>query len=134
MIVKFKRQEEEDYSLQLTSLIDVVFLLLIFFMVSTAFVDFSRRIDIALPESTAGAAMEKIKVYEIEITKENELFVNGKPTSIESLLALLERKDKTVIKRSAVIRADRSLDYGFVVKVMGVCKEAGILDIGLAVQ
>lgn len=44
-------KEEEDYSLQLTSLIDVVFLLLIFFMVSTTFVDFTRRLDIQLPES-----------------------------------------------------------------------------------
>ena len=44
-------KEEEDYSLQLTSLIDVVFLLLIFFMVSTTFVDFTRRLDIQLPEA-----------------------------------------------------------------------------------
>ena len=45
----FRREQEENYSLELTPLIDVVFLLLIFFMVSTAFVDFPRRMDISLP-------------------------------------------------------------------------------------
>ncbi|MBI5748357.1 MAG: biopolymer transporter ExbD, partial [Nitrospinae bacterium] len=49
--MQFRKREEEDYSIPLTSLIDVVFLLLIFFMVSTVFIDFSRKIDIELPES-----------------------------------------------------------------------------------
>ncbi len=51
--MKFRKNEEEDFSLQLTPLIDVVFLLLIFFMVSTAFIDFTRRMDIELPEVKA---------------------------------------------------------------------------------
>ena len=132
--MKFKNTEEEDYSLQLTSLIDVVFLLLIFFMVSTAFIDFSRRIDIKLPKVSAGAAMGKIKVFEIEITKNNEIFVNGSPATLDSLPAILGKKDPSIKKRSAVIRADRSIDYGKAVKIMGICNKAGILDIGLAVQ
>jgi biopolymer transport protein ExbD len=132
--LKFKKSEEEDYSLQLTSLIDVVFLLLIFFMVSTAFIDFSRKLEISLPESMAGAAMEKVKVYEIEVSVDEVIYLNGEPATLESLAAQLQAPDETIIKRSAVIRADRELDYGFVVKVMGLCKEAGILDIGIAVQ
>ncbi|MBI4252519.1 MAG: biopolymer transporter ExbD, partial [Candidatus Tectomicrobia bacterium] len=45
------QKHEEDYSLQLISMTDLVFLLLIFFMVTTSFVDFTRRLDIELPES-----------------------------------------------------------------------------------
>ncbi len=132
--MKFNRNPEEDYNLQLTPLIDVVFLLLIFFMVSTAFIDFSRRMDIELPEASAGSAMEKIKVYEIELNTAKEITVNGVPVSLEDLVALLNKKDPSIAKRTAVVRADRGLDYGYVVKVMSACQEAGIADIGLAVQ
>lgn len=132
--MKFNRNPEEDYNLQLTPLIDVVFLLLIFFMVSTAFIDFSRRMDIELPESSAGAAMEKVKVFEIEINTDKEVTVNGVPTTMDELSVLLNKKDPSIVKRSAVVRADRGLDYGYVVKIMTACQEAGIADIGLAVQ
>ena len=47
----FRKEVEENYTLELTPLVDVVFLLLIFFMVSTAFVDFPRQMDISLPSS-----------------------------------------------------------------------------------
>ncbi len=132
--MKFNKKEEEDYSLQLTALIDVVFLLLIFFMVSTAFVDFTRRVDIELPESSAGAAMEKTKIYEIEITESELIFVNGKKISFDSLKELLLKKDRSIKKRSALIRADKDLSYGIAVKVMGLCQSAGITDIGIAVR
>ncbi len=59
--------EEDDYSLQLTPLIDVVFLLLIFFMVSTSFVDFTRRIDIELPEAKSGVEVVEKKPFLVEV-------------------------------------------------------------------
>lgn len=132
--MKFRRSEEEDYSLQLTPLIDVVFLLLIFFMVSTAFIDFTRRMDIELPESESGAAAEATEVYEIEMTLEGEIFLNGEKVVIEALPDLLKEESGKARKRSAVIRADKRLDYGEAVKVMGICQKAGIMDIGVAVQ
>ena len=68
--VRFNTLPEEDYSLSLTALIDVVFLLLIFFMVSTAFIDFTRRMDIRLPEAEAGATTgERTRQFLIEIGK-----------------------------------------------------------------
>ncbi len=132
--MKFNRKEEEDYSLSLTPLIDVVFLLLIFFMVSTAFVDFTRKMDIQLPESDAGAVMENVKVYEIEMTEKGAVYVNGESVSVDALAEILKQSDKKKKKRSAVIRADKRLDFGKVVKVMGLCQKNGIMDIGVAVQ
>ncbi len=132
--MKFKRTEEEDFSLQLTPLVDVVFLLLIFFMVSTAFIDFTRQMDIELPEVKAGEGANKEKVYEIEITKNKLMFINGQAISLEKLAVILEENDPTIKKRSVVIRADRKLEYGLVVKVMGICRESNIHDISVAVQ
>ncbi len=132
--MKFRRTQEEDYSLQLAPLIDVVFLLLIFFMVSTAFIDFTRRIDIELPETEAGVAARVEKVYEIEITVDKEIFLNGESITSGNLRKLLAKKDPAFKKRSAVIRADRKLEYGYVVKIRGICKTAGIFDIAITVQ
>lgn len=130
--MKFARKEEEDYSLRLTALIDVVFLLLIFFMVSTAFVDFTRQIDIQLPESKVGAAQVKTKVYTIEINREAMIFLDGQPVDLAELASRL-KADSGVKKRQAIIRADRRLNYGLAVEIMSICKQSGIEDIGLAV-
>jgi len=82
--MKFRR-EEEDFSPNLISMTDVVFLLLIFFMVSTAFVDFSRRLDIQLPESKAAQVMGKVKRFTIEMPADQNIYLNGKRISLKKL-------------------------------------------------
>ena len=131
--MRFKPREEDDYSLQLAPLIDVVFLLLIFFMVSTAFVDFTRRMDIELPESRSASAADRQKVWEIEITREGAIFLSGAPVTLAELPALVEapREGSRV---SAIIRADRRVDYGTVVEVMGALREKSVRDISIAVK
>ena len=132
--MRFKRKYEEDYSLALAPLIDVVFLLLIFFMVSTAFVDFTRRMDIELPEAKAGAGAEREKVFQIEVSKDKELYLMGDPINIERLAYVLGEDFPGVTRRSAVVSADKRVDYGFVVKIMSICRENGITDISVAVK
>ncbi len=129
----FKRDQEENYSLELTPLIDVVFLLLIFFMVSTAFVDFPRRMDIALPTSKASSEAQAAKNIEIEMTKDKAIFLNGKKVNLASLEQFLE-KIKQPGERKALVRADKNLPYGEVVQVMGILQAAQVLDISVAVK
>ncbi len=81
----FKREQDENYSLELTPLIDVVFLLLIFFMVSTAFVDFPRRMDIALPTSKASSEEQAVKNLEFEMTRNTAIFLDGKKVTLAGL-------------------------------------------------
>jgi len=132
--MRFLPEEQEEFSLDFTPLIDVVFLLLIFFMVSTQFISFTRRLDIKIPEAKAGSVEEKkTKEYLIEMPPSGEILVNGKVVSLESLEKMLEN-DRSLPNRSDLIRADRSLPYGDVVKVMGVCKHQGIRVIGIAVK
>jgi biopolymer transport protein ExbD len=130
----FKKRETDDYSLSMTPLIDVVFLLLIFFMVSTQFIDFSRRMDIQLPDSKAGAVDEKILVLTVEMTKEGRMFLNGEETSLDRLESQIRADQTRHAKKSAVIRADKSLPYGEVVEVMGIFQHQGIKDIGIVVK
>ena len=56
--MRFRDENEENFSFDLTPLVDVVFLLLIFFMVSTVFVDFKRQMDISLPSSKSSVPNE----------------------------------------------------------------------------
>jgi biopolymer transport protein ExbD len=129
----FRREQEENYSLELTPLIDVVFLLLIFFMVSTAFVDFPRRMDINLPTSKAASDDEVVKNLEIEMTKDKKIFILGRRTNLQQLeVSLAELKKPQEVK--TIIRADKDIPYGDVVKVMGLLQAAKVIDISVAVK
>lgn len=133
--MRFQGDSEEDYSLQLTSLIDVVFLLLIFFMVSTSFVDFTRRIDIELPEAKSSAEVVEKKSFLIEVGVEKRISLNGKTVLIDDLESKLKAGVKSgKFKPSLTIKADKRLDYGYVIKVMGLISGAGVRDISLATK
>jgi biopolymer transport protein ExbD len=132
--MRFASRTEEDYSLQLTSLIDVVFLLLIFFMVSTTFVDFSRRMDILLPESKKSTEIAEAQNFLLEVGVEKKLSLNGEAVSLADLERRLKQARKKPGKRTLTIKADKRLDYGFVVQIMGISFAAGIRDISVAVK
>ena len=132
--MRFRREEEDNFAFDMTPMIDVVFLLIIFFMVSTVFVDFSRKMDINLPTSKSSAIDESTKTLEVEMSKDKKIFLAGKPLTLlglETTLAKMEFKDK---KPSAIIRADKSLAYGDVIQVMGILQKKGIPDISVAVK
>ena len=132
--MRFRREEEDNFSFDMTPMIDVVFLLIIFFMVSTVFVDFSRKMDINLPTSKSSSIDESTKTLEVEMSKDKKIFLAGKPLTLlglETTLAKMEFKDK---KPSAIIRADKSLPYGDVIQVMGLLQKKGIPDISVAVK
>jgi len=132
--MRFAPGSEEDYSLQLTSLIDVGFLLLIFFMVSTSFVDFTRRMDIQLPQSKKSAEVARAENFLLEIGVERKLTLNGKEITIDALERRLLEARRAPGRRTLIIKADKRLDYGFVVRIMGISFSAGIRDISVAVK
>lgn len=117
----------------MTPMIDVVFLLIIFFMVSTVFVDFSRRMDINLPTSKSSILDESAKTIEIEMSKDKKIFLAGKSTTLLGLEQALANL-KGGKKQTAVIRADKILPYGEVIQVMGLLQKAGVPDISVAVK
>jgi len=128
----FRRDTEENYSLELTPLIDVVFLLLIFFIVSTELVN-PRRMDIILPTSKAASDNKVVKNLEIEMTQDKKIYVKGRRTSLDQLeRSLAQLKKPQDVK--TIIRADKDIAYGDVVKVMGLLQAAKVTDISVAVK
>lgn len=131
--MNFSRETEEEPGLSLTSLIDVIFLLLIFFMVTTTLIDPTKKLELNLPE--AKAASQEIKTpATIEMDAKGRMTLNGENVTfndLESRLTGLAEKDT---KKTAVVRADKDLDYGDVVRVLGICRASGFTDINIAVK
>ncbi|MDP7057623.1 MAG: biopolymer transporter ExbD [Nitrospinaceae bacterium] len=131
--MRFRRESEENFALDMTPLIDVVFLLLIFFMVSTVFVDFKRQMEISLPSSKSSVPDEVSKPIELEVTVDKQVFLNGEKVRLRDLESVLAKIDVSK-KSAAIIRADKNLPYGDVIKIMGLLQSAKILDISVAVK
>ena len=131
--MRFRDENEENFSFDLTPLVDVVFLLLIFFMVSTVFVDFKRQMDISLPSSKSSVPSEIRKLVKVELNVDKQIFLNGEKVTLEEFESAIS-KISVSKNNAAVIRADKNLPYGNVIKVMGVLQSAQILDIGVAVK
>lgn len=136
-----RRRRRGEGLIELTLLIDVVFLLLIFFMVATTFDDVKGGIKIELPQSTIREIAE-VKEIQIIVDKDKNMILNfkenGKTEQIsvnkDSLKARLAEKLAESKEKNVIISADKKLDYGYIVEIMSISKEAGAnsLDIDTA--
>ena len=117
-------------TLSLTPLIDVVFLLLIFFLVTSEFEEEERRLDIVLPTATSAVPMtSKPREMVIDIDTQGELYLSGKATDLTELQILLEAAvSNNPTNQTVVIRADRATAFQPVVSVMDVCNRTGVTD------
>ena len=135
MAVKIKRSTVAG-TLSLTPLIDVVFLLLIFFLVTSEFEEEERRIDIVLPTATSAVPMtSKPREIVIDIDEDGIVYLGGQPISGDNLEELLRAAvANNPTNQSAVIRADRATAFQPVVGVMDVCNRAGVSDYTVTTQ
>ncbi|MEM1070617.1 MAG: biopolymer transporter ExbD [Planctomycetota bacterium] len=123
-------------TLSLTPLIDVVFLLLIFFLVTSEFEEEERRLDIVLPSATSASPMiSRPREIIVDIDQQGSFYLNGQQTDLqelESLLAVAVTKNPN--NQSVVIRADRATAFQPVVSAMDVCNRTGISDYTVTTQ
>jgi len=129
MAIELKRSNIAG-TLSLTPLIDVVFLLLIFFLVTSEFEDEERRLDIVLPSATSAVPMtSKPREVVVDIDDAGKLYLRGKVTPLDELEEVL----KTAVasnptNQTVVIRADQATSFQPVVNVMDVCNRTGVSD------
>jgi biopolymer transport protein ExbD len=124
----FKKKRCE---IQLTPLIDVVFQLLIFFMISTTFSKVITKLDVKLPEAKAVAEQRK-KDTIIEISLDGKLAFNGNIVSYDELENKLAEVAQINPDEVVIIKADKTVDYGKVVKAIGLCKSHRLNKIAMA--
>ncbi|MGB0762164.1 MAG: ExbD/TolR family protein [Rubripirellula sp.] len=128
-MAKIKRSSIAS-TLSLTPLIDVVFLLLIFFLVTSEFEEEERRLDIVLPTATSAVPMtSKPREVVVDIDNEGELYLSGKVTDLSELQSYLEAAvSNNPTNQTVIIRADRNTAFQPVVSVMDVCNRTGVSD------
>jgi biopolymer transport protein ExbD len=114
----------------LTPLIDVVFLLLIFFLVTSEFEEEERRLDIVLPSATSASPMtSKPRELVIDITAEGEIFMRGQELTRKRLGERLQQAvANNPTNQTVVIRADEQVPFQPVVSVMDLCNRSGVSD------
>jgi biopolymer transport protein ExbD len=134
-MAKFKRSSVAS-TLSLTPLIDVVFLLLIFFLVTSEFEEEERRLDIVLPSATSAVPMtSKPREVVVDVDSEGSIYLHGQLTSLEELQQLLRvAVESNPTNQTVVIRADRQTSFQPVVSVMDVCNRTGVSDYSVTTQ
>ncbi len=134
MAVKLK-QGQALAALSLTPLIDVVFLLLIFFLVATRFEQEDRELDVVLPSASEAKPMT-VQPQElfVNIDHDGKVFVGGKVLDEQELLRLLQETAVNKVGQSVIIRADKRVQFSYVALVMNLCNRAGIFDYTVATQ
>jgi len=131
-----QNQNEDELQLNLTPLIDVVFLLLIFFMVSTTF-NKQSEISIELPEASGKPLKTEKFVIEIEIDNQGRYFVNqqrvkdNKVTTLKRAIRLVQGKEKNP---QLIISSDRNTPYQSVVTAMDAARQAGLVNLTFATK
>lgn len=129
--------KEDSVEVNLTALIDVVFLLLIFFMVTTTF-DRHARLKVALPEATTKATQQQDKPLILSIDAKGNYYLNDRQIVNRSLdtLKLALRKtigDEIAIKEtSLVLRADANTPHQSVVRAMDAAAQLGLSRLSIA--
>jgi len=120
--MEFEGRKRVSTQLNIAPLIDVVFLLLVFFMLSSHFVTQSG-IKITLPEAVTAKLHPEEDII-ISITEDNHLYLNEEEVTLDNLLDELRSKVKKTEKKTVIIKADKKIDLGLAVRVMDIAKQA----------
>ncbi len=136
--MQFRRQNRNQEDINLTPLIDVVFLLLIFFMVSTTFTK-ETHLKLDLPEAEGEPMPELVEKVEVLINADGGYSINGKPLvnkQMKTLLAGLEEVGTSLDKGKTpfVITADANVSYQAVVQAMDVAGRLGFVNITMTTK
>lgn len=125
-------REEEEAELDMTPMLDIVFIMLIFFIVTTSFVK-EAGIDVNRPEASQATTKPSANIF-IAIRENGEVWMDRRQVDVERVAANLERLLAEQPTDMVVIQADKDARHGIVVKVMDQIKEAGIAQISIAAE
>lgn len=130
--MKFKIAKTNKQSVDLTPILDMMFIILIFFMVSATF-DLNRSIKMKLPKSFAGeSAISKEKVL-IEVDSSGNITLNGETTEIQDLSNKI-KEIENFSTSTVYLLGDADTDYKNIITILDILKVMGISDISLVTE
>ena len=130
--MKIRERDPEEPVLNLTPMIDVVFQLLVFFMVATTFLDPEKEIGIELPEAASGTVAEAdIEELIINVFEDGRIVLSGTEISSSDLLTALKSAAQNDPDTQVTIRGDRLVRHERIVNVMDACGRAGLYNLSV---
>lgn len=132
--MKFGRAAQaEPETIQMAPLIDIVFLILVFFMVTAVYSTIESEIDIALPTASSAVQSERTRgeIY-INVREDGSIVLNQREMAIDELQDVLYRVAEYFPGGSVIIRGDRSAALGTAIAVLDCCKNADIQNVSFA--
>jgi len=129
--MKLRDKKRIDYMVDITPLVDVVFLMLIFFMVSTSF-NVASSLKLELPSSKTSAQETDVKQVTVSINAKGELFVQNEMVEDDKLRSRILNFTKGDTNKPVVVRADADARHKRVVLVLDTLRDLGISKVGIA--
>ncbi|MCA9004037.1 MAG: biopolymer transporter ExbD [Planctomycetaceae bacterium] len=123
----------EEPKLDLTPMIDIVFLLIIFFMVGTQFTEMERQYDIKLPTVTDAKPLTNLPDdIIVNVQQDGAISINGEKKSLTELESLLKTSVQNFPGQSVIIRGDSTGPYQNVMNILEICHRVKIRSVSLA--
>ena len=123
-------EQEEEATIDLTPLMDIVFIMLIFFIVTTSFIK-EAGVDINRPSANTAERKERGNIL-VAITANDEIWIDKRRVDIRAVRANIERLKAENPEGSVVIQADKESKNGLLVQVMDQARLAGVANISIA--
>ncbi|MDD9156649.1 biopolymer transporter ExbD [Aliivibrio sp. S4TY2] len=127
-----RTKTREEANIDLTSMLDIVFIMLIFFIVTSSFVRESG-VEVNRPQASHSVAQKEVGIF-VAITANNQVFIDKRRVDMERVEAVLVSLHLDNPQANLVIQADKHAYNGTVVSVMDAAKGAGIEGIALATE
>lgn len=130
-----KVTNDENLSLNLTPMIDVVFLLVIFFMVATRFTELERNIELELPQvAAAGAAATPPAPRVVAVTADGTVLLDEAPVTLAELTTQLATSVREQSDVQVVIHGDSRTAFQHIAAALAACREANVSELGITVE
>ena len=126
------RKKQKDMGIDMGPLMDIVFILLIFFVVTSSFTR-ETGVDVTKPQAQSASQLEKENLL-IAITREGTIHINERQVDLASLQDILKQSLAKTPDREAVIIADKGSETGVLVQVIDACNLSGIKKVSIAAQ
>ena len=122
--MKFREKRITKSIINLTPMVDMLFLILLFFLVTSSFIE-QPNIKLELP-STKYASTSKLEEQVLTISQDGKLFFQNKPVERENLIPVLKSTFSKQEDKTLVLKADKRVTYGVIIDIMDAAKGAGL--------
>lgn len=126
------QEQEEAEEINMTPMLDVVFILLIFFIVTASFVK-EAGIEVNRPEAATAVKKERANIL-VAISDKGEIWINKRRVDARTVQANIERLKAENPQGTVVIQADKKATTDVLIKVMDSARAAGVFDVSIAAQ